>query len=321
MPKERILIYSSILTIALAGVAFYVFKHSSDSYMPTNAVARVGATVITADQLKDYMRQRSSASNSMEVKELLLQEMIEREAQIATARELGYEQDPEVVRALENALIARLRARQLNPELDRTQVSEQEISNYYQTNLSRYTTPAQKRAAIIRFDLSATAPVDRVTQVTELTGRVQEMASGQPGSVRGFGALAAKYSHDQGSRYVGGDIGWHSASSRNLDPALLSALAALGNTGDMAPVVRGSDALYLLKLIDVRDQVMTPLSAVASNIRVQLLQQKRGQQQVAWLEATVRQVTPSIINEPALSQLVVTENQEVAEVRPPALPQ
>lgn len=321
MPKQRVLIYSSILTLALVGAGFYVFTTSSGSYLPSNAVARIGETIITADQLKDYMQQRRSASNSMEVKKLLLQEMIDREAQIAAARELGYDQDPEVVRALENALIARLRARQLNPELDRTDVSEQEIRRYYQSNISRYTTPAQKRAAIIRFDLPANAHAEKITEVTELTNRVQELAASQPETVRGFGSLAAKYSKDQGSRYVGGDIGWHSATSRNLEPVLLSALAELESPGEMAPVVRGNNALYLLKLLDARDQVVTPLSTVASNIRVQLLQQKRQQWERAWVESTVGRVTPNLINGPVLSDLVVTGNDNVALVRPPELPQ
>ncbi|MBE0485478.1 peptidyl-prolyl cis-trans isomerase [Marinobacter sp.] len=321
MPKQRLLIYSSILILVFAGAGFYLFKISSESYLPSDAVARIGGTVITGEQLKEYMWQRKSASNSMEAKELLLRELVEREAQIAAARELGYEQDPEVVRATENALIARLRARQLNPELDRTEVSEQEISRYYETNISRYTTPAQKRAAIIRFDLPATAPADRITQVTELTRRVQELATSQPDTVRGFGSLAAKYSQDQGSRYVGGDIGWHSATSQNLDPALLSALLALESPGEMAPVVRGNNALYLLKLLDARDQVVTPLDKVASNIHVILLQQKRQQRELAWVESTVERVTPSLINVPVLSALVVTGNEDVALVRPPNLPE
>ncbi|AOY88248.1 hypothetical protein BKP64_08775 [Marinobacter salinus] len=321
MPKQRILIYSSLLTIALAGGAFYAFKQASDIRLADNVVARIGTATITEDQLKAYMAQRNSASNSLEIKQQLLDEMIERKAQIATAIELGLEQDPEVVRALENALIARLRARQLNPALDRIEVSEEDIEGYYEANIVRYTNPAQKRVAIIRFDLAANTPAEEAERVTELAGHVHKLAMSQPDAVRGFGSLAAQYSHDQRSRYVGGDIGWHSARGQNLDPALLSALSELESPGDMAPLVHGSHALYLLKLLDARNEIVTPLNAVASNIRVQLMQKKRMGQETSWLQSTVQQVKPTIINEPALAKLVVTRDEAVASVKPPGLPQ
>ena len=321
MPKERILIYSSLLTIALAGAGFYAFKQASDPRLSMDEVARIGNSVITADQLKAYMGQRSSASNALEIKKRLLQELIEREALIATAIDEGYEQDPAVVRALENALIARLRERQLNPAIERIGVSEDQVSRYYQDNIARYTTPAQKRAAIIKFELAGNAPAAESKRVGELAHRVQTLALSQLETIRGFGSLAAQYSGDQGSRYVGGDIGWHAEQSQSLDPALATALSGITKPGEISAPIKGRDGLYLLKLIDIRDERITPLESVASNIRIQLLQRMRMEQEVDWLKATVASVKPAVVNESLLSQMVVVRDEEVAAVRPPELPQ
>lgn len=321
MSKERVVIYSTLLALVVAGFSFYSYRQFISPALPDDVVARVVDTPITADQFENYMRQRASASNAMDIKRQLLDELIQREAQIAMARKLGYENDPDVVRALENALIARLREEQLTSGLDTVEVTDQEVTDYYQSNLARYSTPAQKRIAIIKLDLAPGASAEDVTEVTARASRIHEMALTQPSSVRGFGSLAAKYSYDQSSRYVGGDIGWYSGAAQGLDPALRAQLRELKTAGQIAPVIRGTEALYLLKLIDRREEHITPQEVVAGNVRVQLLRAKQQAAERNWIQAVVEQATPTVVNDSALSRITVSAPEQVAVARPPELPQ
>lgn len=321
MPKERRFIYSALGLLVFAGSAFYFFTQHGHNELPENIVAQVGDSRITTEQFSQYVALRGSAAGSLGVKQQLLDEMIQREAQIAVARQLGYDSVPEVTRALQNALIAQLRDRQLNARLDQLVVSDDEIDAYYQANIQKYTTPAQNRLAIVRFDLFASAPEEQARTVTELATRVHKLAQSQPEDVRGFGTLAARYSNDQASRYVGGDIGWHSASIQGLDPAVKKAIAELEEIGSMSPIVQGGDALYLVKLLDKREQVVTPASVVASNIRVQLTQQKRREMEAEWIQSVISQARPITVNTEALARITPANGERVAAVRPPELPQ
>lgn len=321
MSKERVFIYSTLLVLVAAGISFYSYRQFFGPGLPDDIVAQVGESRITADQFTEYMKLRSSSSNSMEIKRQLLDELIEREAQIARARELGYDKDPEVIRAVENALIARLREQQLNQSLAKVDVTEEEIRQFYQNNLSKYSTPAQKRVAIIRFNLPADASDEQISRVTERASHIHDLALTQPASVSGFGALAAKYSYDQRSRYVGGDIGWYSEEANGLDHSLKEPLSELANIGDIAPVVRGNDALYLLKLIDQREQVITPVNVVAGNVRIRLMKQKQKAAEATWMHTVVQQATPTVVNESALSNITVSHPEQVVVARPPELPQ
>lgn len=320
MSKERVVVYSTLLALVVVGISFYSYRRFANTGLPENVVAQVVETRITADQFLAYMKLRGSATNSPDIKRQLLDELIEREAQITMARELGYDRDPEVVRAVENALIARLREEQLNRTLAGVEVTDEDISQYYQNNLSKYSTPAQKRAAIIRFDLPHNASDEQLAQLDEHASHIHGLAQTQPSSVRGFGALAAKYSYDQRSRYVGGDIGWYSKEAQELEPALKAALVKLDTVGEIAPVVRGTDALYLLKLIGQRDEVVTPLEVVAGNVRIQLLRQKQKSAEGEWIQSVVQQATPTIVNDSALSAITVSHPDQLAAARPPDLP-
>jgi peptidyl-prolyl cis-trans isomerase C len=122
-----------------------------------------------------------------------------------------------------------------------------------------------------------------------------------PGTV-GFGPLAIDYSDDDATRYRGGDLGWLDTDPAryHIDPAALATGFALEERGQISSVIRGKDALYLVRVIDRR-----PAHSVAPAPNIELerhraLLAKRRALESAFAEETRAEI-PVRLNVAAVS--------------------
>jgi parvulin-like peptidyl-prolyl isomerase len=93
-----------------------------------------------------------------------------------------------------------------------------------------------------------------------------------------FGPLAARHSDDQATRYQGGVAGWVArGGGARWDAAVVDASFALARPGEVSPLVRTADGLYLLKLIDRRPAALRPLREVREAIRHELVTARRAE--------------------------------------------
>jgi len=324
----KILIAGAILSLGVVLYLIYGKGPVAPDDGGPDTVATVAGRSITVEEFSAQMVRRSGGFvdqfTTLEQKQALLNEIVQRELQIAHARAAGYDRDPEVIAVLERAMIGKLREDELASKMSALTVSDTEIERYFLDHQEAYTTPAMTRIAIIRFELSAGASDEKRTEIQAKAEDVLVQARSLDKTVRGFGTLAARHSQDQASRYVGGDVGWIIAGKpgRFDDASFNKAVAALSDSAPLSPVVQTSDSLYLIKLLDNRLQKTRDIDQVSSDIQRLIMRQKRADTEVAWLASLKDERNPVKIYQTVLES--VPPPAGTRELRkqdqPPALP-
>jgi hypothetical protein len=250
----------------------------------------------------------------------LLDEMIRFQVLLASAKQAGYERDPEVQSETEHLVAGKFRAERIDSQLADVRVGEDEIEHYFHEHVAEFTVPEAAHAAVLYFAWTSTTPEERRQDITRRAEAVRAEALTQ--SERTFGALAVR-SDDQATRYIGGDIGWVPLGQKDSrwEPAVLDTIFALAKAGELAPPLTTSSGTYLIKLIEEKKQTQTrPLDEVRADILHQLVNQKR-QQLTEQLYAEAQQRLHVEVNEARLRAIEVPR-EAVAQKddKPPALP-
>ncbi|WP_096190892.1 peptidylprolyl isomerase [Neobacillus soli] len=131
---------------------------------------------------------------------------------------------------------------------DGVKVSDKEIKDYYEQNKDQYT---EVRTSHILVDKESTAK--------EIE---KELKKGT-----GFAELAKKQSTDKVTAAEGGDLGYISGGSKEMDPTFLAAAMKLKKDEMSEPV----KTMFGYHIIKVTDRKETPLSKVKDQIRETLL--------------------------------------------------
>ena len=167
----------------------------------------------------------------------------------------------------------------LQPEVDAVELSDEQVTAYYEANKQRYQAPEQVVVDYIELSpelFSATQNVSEeqvreryeeqreslesttsrqaahilLTQPSdELLAEINEkLAAGET-----FEALAKEYSEDVGSADFGGDLGYTSGDT--FPESFEAALAAL-QTGEVSAPVETDSGTHLIKLLDIQEQIV-----------------------------------------------------------------
>jgi parvulin-like peptidyl-prolyl isomerase len=254
-------------------------------------LATVNGTSITADAFVSEMIRRGGQipgqMTSTEQKTALLEEMIEFEVLVASARKAGYDKDPEVIAGIKRLLVSKFRRDQLDARLSATTVSDEEIQNYFRTHIDQYTTAEMVRAAIIHIKLPSQASRTTRKKLEARAAKVFEEARAEPSSPRNFGALAVRYSDDRTTKYRGGDTGWlaRGKTGNKWDSAVVEVMFGLNKPGMISPIIETGNGFYIVKLMDKKPATPRPLAQVKAAIRHRLLQDKKRAISEKWYAA------------------------------------
>jgi hypothetical protein len=245
-------------------------------------VATVNGVVISVDAFRAEMSRRgvTGARAGLKQREALLEEMVRLEVLAAKAKSAGYDKDPEIVAATKRLMADKLLRDQAAAQTPA--VPDTAVAQYYAGHVSEFGAVERRRAAVIFVRVSAAAPADKKAEARERATRALAEAQKQDPKVGSFGPIAAKYSDDQATRYVGGDAGWiRSGESTRFDPAVVAALFRLSQPGEVGPVVEASGGSYVVKLVEKDAGVARPLASVKPQIVRQLAQESavRARQQ------------------------------------------
>ena len=297
-------------------------KPSEEPTGPTEPiVAKVGGRVITAKRFSQAMVRRGGRNPASVDRDALLEEMVERETMLLQATERDLHEDRDVIRSYQNLLIGKLRSRELEPRLQETAVSEEEVKRHYDGNLAEFTKPAKARVAMLFMALHKTTSDQKREEINARMKEARErVVADQP--ERGFGKFAISYSEDQSTRYKGGDIGWIvEGRPTRWEAAVTDAGLALKNIGDMSEIIITEKGIYLVRLMDRRPATVTPFERVEARIRHKLLLAKRRSTEVAFKEEMRQGIPidtfPEVVNSiPAPESAPPSSGSDA----PPALP-
>ncbi len=151
-------------------------------------------------------------------------------------------------------------------ELDRAelasgiQVEESVLRARYEARKENYRTPEQRRARHILIAIDSEAGNDAVKAAEEKAREV--LTRLKEGA--SFAELAEEYSDDPGSAKEGGDLGFFARGA--MVPAFEDAVFSM-EKGDVSDPVRSAFGIHIIKLEAVRESEVKPFSAVSDRIR------------------------------------------------------
>ncbi|MGR5554803.1 peptidylprolyl isomerase [Vibrio fortis] len=138
------------------------------------------------------------------------------------------------------------------------QVSDEQAEQYYQEHLDKYSTEEQRKVSHILVQGDDEAKAQAI---------LDELNAGAD-----FTALAEEKSDDFGSADVGGDLGWIERDV--MDPAFEDEAFALENVGDTTGLVKSEFGYHIIKLDELQASKAQPFSEVAAEIKQELLDQE-----------------------------------------------
>jgi len=290
-------------------------------------VARIGDRYIGARELLDEMRRRSGQRperfHEAAARRALVDDMLLQQALVDAARDAGLDQEPEVRRAIERLLVGRYLEGSLRHAQRTLAVGSDEVARYHADHSDEYAVPGRRRVAMLRIEVAPNAAdADWAAAAARAAEAVDRTRNLQP-AVADFGSLAIEYSSDPGSRYRGGSIGWLSDVRRDsytFDPALRRIAFALTAPGEFSEVVRGDDAVYVARLIELQPAQARPLSELRAGIEQMLLQQRYAAAETAFREAALAAADIEVREDRLAAIALPGASRAESSTSPPAVP-
>lgn len=313
----------ALLALAVGPVATHAVE-----LRPGAVLATVGTTTITVAEFEQEMARRGGgqpgAFATPEQRQSLLDQLVLEHSLLAAAHAAGYQRDPEVVAVTERMMVARLRQDRLDPRLAQLSVSDEEVAAFYRAHHAEYAVPERVRAAIVFIEVHPNASEEKRAERQQRAEAALAEARGLDPSIRHFGPVARAYSDDRASRYQGGVIGWlvdHPSQTYRWAPEVVEAIFALGQPGEIGPLVDTDEGYYLVRLVDREAATSRPVELLADGIRRRLLRERREQLEAAFLAEIAATVAVEVdadllgsVTPPATSPEASTTTQ------PPPLP-
>ena len=221
------------------------------------AVAVVGTREITAEELRHFVRRLVpslvSDEKGQRAREDYLQTLVDREIALLEAYEKGLDQDPDLLKTLDQKrkdhLLSRYRDQEILP---RIQVSEEEIRQF--------------------FDQQDMARERRATAILVRTREQAQQIRAQLGAGSDFGELARKHSLDTWSALREGELGFVTrAAAERLLGIPAEVFDTLG-TGQVSPPLRRGRNYHLVRFLEDRS---TDLQTHRESIRTQLREEQQ----------------------------------------------
>lgn len=245
-------------------------------------LAEVGADTISVGDFRQEMVRRSGGLPgqfaTLEQRRALLEEMVRFRSLVARARADGYDHDPTVVSIFERAMVSRLQEDRRRKNAFGGDVTDQEVAAYYQEHQRDYDRPERIRGAIVFLKGNVNADEAGRDRLESRARTALEEARALDPNITHFGPVARRYSDDRASRYVGGVIGWmikHPDRQYKWDPAVINGLFALKEPGEIGPIIRTDDGMYLIRLVALEPAQTRPIEEVQLGIRHQLIRNRQ----------------------------------------------
>jgi parvulin-like peptidyl-prolyl isomerase len=284
-----------MIGLILGWLGVVAWQHRGALISPSAWLARVGDGYITRAMFIDEMHRRGGATpgqyQDMAQKRALLDDMVWKMVQVNSANAQQLAQAPEVRHQIDQILASHYQQRTLRKQQQAIVVTDADVRAHYDAHVADYIVPARRRLAMVQILVPAGASEEVWKNAMERGAEVLAKARAQAAATPHFGVVAREYSQDQASRYRGGMIGWIAEGKVDryrYDPALLTALLALKSAGEFSAVVRGKDAVYVGRVVELEAQRERPFEQLAIGIRQGLLQERMQQAETQFRERLLK---------------------------------
>ncbi|MEM1438597.1 MAG: SurA N-terminal domain-containing protein [Pseudomonadota bacterium] len=165
---------------------------------------------------------------------------------------------------------------------ERIEIEDAQLRARYEETKNLYETPEQRRARQVLLRTNEDAAAAREQAI----GLVARLRAGEP-----FEDIARTYSQDGGSARQGGDLGWLSPGdypAGSVDAAIFSQV-----TNQVSDVVESDFGLHIIQVTDIRSGEIEPFEAVVEDVRRDYLDEQLGAELFALEEALADQLFES----------------------------
>jgi peptidyl-prolyl cis-trans isomerase C len=270
--------------------------------LPAAELAKVGDVSIGTDRVKAAVLRGGHNVYTLEGARAALDDVVNFELMAAAARKAGLDRDPVLAEQIQQLLVERLIAREVDEPLRQAEPTEAELKAYYDQHAGEFRQPAFARG--LTLTLLPAGGGDVAAGLAAAEQRARE-ALGKIQAGEKFEDVVARYSDDPGERVNRGSSGWFAegkSNKRYADEAV-QALFGLPKAGDVAGPIRTARAVYLVQLQEKRPPVVTPFEQARPQIAKAVQLQKRQRAQAALVERLKREF-PVTVHEAALPSVV-----------------
>lgn len=209
------------------------------AFAQKDVVATVNGRVITKKQFEEYHLQNLKFVGQRQItKEVSLQDLINRELGIIKAKKSGTDKDPAVIAKQEDILFHSQISKDLEGELKKITVSDEDVKKYYEDN-------KEYRTAHILYRLRAEPTPDEVKSAYEQTMAIYAQLQKTPDD---FAKMANKYSQTSAAP-VGGDLGFQPPT--RLAPEYFDAIKGQ-RAGFISKPTRTQMGYHIIKVLGVK---------------------------------------------------------------------
>ena len=223
----------SVALLSLSGALIAAKKNDP-------VVATVNGKAITKSVFDEAYKQNQLFVSKKQVsKEKVIFDLINRELGIKKAKENKLDNDPVVLKKMEDIMYHAQISKDLEPQLKKIEVSDGDVKKYYKDN-------PEYRTAHILFRLRAQPSKDEMKAAQEQAFKVYEAAKKSPDK---FSQLANKFSQSS-TAPNGGDLGFQ--PSVRLAPEYFKAIKGKA-VGHLTPPTRTQFGYHVIKVLAVKD--------------------------------------------------------------------
>lgn len=319
------LLIAALLSAGMVG--WYVAQPKETIPENSDWLATVNGQIIDRDWFVKQMKARGGSKpgqyQSIEQKQALLDYLINQEIIFQQALASGIGDDPVVEKVYKNAVIDKFLTEQLDQRLAQVKVGDYEVQAHFKNNQSSYNKPARRRAAIIMVDADKEDDEASRSEKREKISKALSGVADLPEEVTHFGELAKIYSDDRASMYQGGVIGWlinHPARTYKWDHAVIDALFALNQPGDVSDIIETEDAFFIVRLVAAENVKEKSLSQVEQGIKNQIMQNKRQQIKADFMDSLKASAKINIDFDKLASIPALSPDTPQSDKKPPAMP-
>lgn len=281
----------------------------------TPVVAMVGTEPITMASLQVIAAQNGYNLLNDKDRELALRDAVNNEILAAKARELGYENDPDIRRYVKSQTVQKLLLATVDKEHQGAVPSEAELKAHYDANLAQFTPPTLAKAQIL-------ALLKRKGQEPQHAQKLDAVKSALAAKEVPFSELVKQFSDDPATQAYAGMTNWlvKGEPSKQYPDAVLQAAFAAKDTTTITGPIEHNDWTYFVKLAERRDSQSTAYDQAKPQIAQQLMRQKRLDAYNAFVAQLKGTVQVQTFPEKVAAEIQATTTQGGPPMGPVSLP-
>lgn len=273
MPRIWLVFLVIVCAFAMQALAEKASPNADEARRQT-VVATVGSETITVGELEDAINVRSPYARKRFAEPSVLREFVDdtvrNELYYQGAEKLGYGEDPEVSRFVDQTLIQLFVRKEFQEPVTPDDIPKQEVATYYQEHSDEFRRPEMRRARHILVASKEEAKAIRNQLLSDKGAK--------------FPALAKQKSLDTETKLRGGDLLYFTKDgtligredAAGIDPTLAKAAFKLDEPGDLSvPLDLGDGKWSILELTGIRPERVQTLQQASSAIRRDLWRKER----------------------------------------------